>query len=155
MIFVECNADETLLFYLGLPRRRIIHCKGKGEVVTRVKRADGSAVGMIDEDPDRSQPSDLRNYEVLENADGLKLTKRNDGNKYLIVIPDELEVWLYSRAGHSNISPKKFGLPATPEELKKLPHFEKRPGFRKLLKELIDKDGQVPKLKIWIEDVIP
>jgi len=61
MIYVECNADEALVRAL-VPRQRVKHKANKGDVVNAVRKSEGST-GVIDEDPGRAQPTELKkNY---------------------------------------------------------------------------------------------
>ena len=63
MIAVECFADEILVRPMGIRVARITHQKGKGNVVNAVVRGHASA-GVIDQDPDSAQPSELSDFHL-------------------------------------------------------------------------------------------
>jgi len=48
---VECRPDFKLVKVLGIPKKKIKHVAGKGNVCRVLKKKENS-VGMVDEDPD-------------------------------------------------------------------------------------------------------
>lgn len=65
LVLVECNPDVSLLRELGIPRRRIRHAGGKGDICNYLRKSK-NAIALMDEDPDSSQPSYLRKLAEIE-----------------------------------------------------------------------------------------
>ena len=153
-IVVECNADEAVLLSLGIPRKQLLHERGKGEVIKRVLKFD-SAIGLIDEDPSSAQPRDLNNYKEVHIAEGLRLlVRKNDENKKLIIVCPRLEDWLIERAGLSGIQPEDYSLPADPDRLHSIPRYEQKEGFKHFLIELKKRDKGMNLLHQWVSQNI-
>ena len=149
-VLVECYPDAALLRALGVSKKQLRHERGKGEVVKRVRKFD-DAIGLIDEDPDSSQPRDLDNYQQIQTAEGLiLLARRHDKNKRLIVIRPRLEDWLIGRAKSSGIRPEDHGLPSDPDRLHSIPRYEQKESFRRFLAELKEQDKGMRLLHRWI-----
>ena len=155
MIVVEGYADKALVADMGFPKKQIKIGRDKGKVLESVKKTQ-AAIGIIDEDPDSGQPSDLRrNYIEKDSRRTIKLlARKDDDSKRLIQISPRLEDWLYSRALQNQISPMSFGLPKYPEDLHKILRVDKKENFHRFLNELIEADDEVKTLKKWISEVI-
>ncbi len=149
-VLVECYPDEMVLEALGVPKTRLLHLGGKGEVVKRVHKL-GCAIGMIDEDPNSTQPRDLSNYSDTEMAEGLRLcTRDDDPNQRLVIVCPRLEEWLYERAEAMGIRPEAYNLPDTPDRLHNIPRYEQRDNFRRFLTQLVDQDQCMGVLRQWV-----
>jgi hypothetical protein len=149
-IAVECYPDEVVMRAVGVPGKQLLHEARKGEVINWLKKNTG-AVGMVDEDPDSSQPRDLSNYQQIDFAEGLRLlVRRGSSCQKLIVVCPRLEEWLYLRAKSSDIQPEKYGLPANSDHLHSIPRYEKKDGFLRFLEELMAKDKGMRLLRQWI-----
>ncbi|MBM4045564.1 MAG: hypothetical protein FJ279_10650 [Planctomycetes bacterium] len=151
-VFVECYADAALVRTLGVERGRIRHERSKGNVVNRVEESE-QAIGLIDEDPASAQPRALAAYEVFAQGEGLKLlASRARGQKRIIVIQPRLEDWILERAAVSGLRPSKYGLPGGPQELHRIPRYDLKEGYTRLLRDLCEKDAGVRRLAKWISD---
>jgi len=119
MIFVECNADETLVRQVTrISGREIHHAAGKGEVCNRLsKRQD--CIGLVDEDPGSSQPRYIERCTVLEDLsrEGLKVLQDQPNSNRLVVIRPKLEEWVLQAAHLSGLDMGKYSLPDNPREL--------------------------------------
>jgi len=62
MILIECYNDEEFVKQLGFKKRQYKHELNKGEVVKGLKRESNIGVGIVDEDLEANQPSDMRFY---------------------------------------------------------------------------------------------
>jgi len=153
-VLVECDADETVLRVLGLPRKLLLHFGGKYEMVKKLKER-AHDVGMMDEDPGKVQPQDMVSYRQTDSAEGLLLlTRQGSGGQKLVLICPKLEDWLIARAKSSGIRPEDYGLPNDPDHLHNIPRYEQKEGFRRFLAELKEKDKGMNLLRRWLfEDV--
>lgn len=135
---------------MGVSKKQLRHERCKGEVVKRVNKLE-KAVGLIDEDPDSTQPRDLSNYREIQNVQGLRLLiRRDDNNKRLIVICPRLEDWLLQRAKLLGIKPEDFGLPSQADRLHSIVRYDKKAGYIRFLKELKRQDKGMQLLAQWI-----
>ncbi len=152
MIFVECNLDTYLVKSLGFSRKKINHQVGKGNVVRSLRRFPGNK-GIIDEDPGRNQPDDLKNYVEIITKGNIKLLKRkNLETTKLVIISDYLEDLIVKRAQQNQINLKEYGLKPDPIYLHDIPHLEKKTNFQKLLNRLIEIDEEIKILKSWLSN---
>ena len=150
-ILVECFPDEALLRILGVPRKRLLHERSKGRIITRLRDLP-DAMGMVDEDPDSPQHRDLSNYRETQCTQGLRLlTRQGRIGQRIIVLCPRLEEWLIARAEVSGIRPENFGFPGSADRLHGIPHYEARQGFRRFVEELMDRDiGGTGLLRRWV-----
>jgi hypothetical protein len=155
-VLVECYHDTALVRALGVPIRQIGHGQGKGDVLTRLAKQDGSAVGMIDKDPGKqnSNPRELAKYRSEEiTAQGLqRLVHRSDQRKTLILVNPTLEHWLLSRANVQRIQPREYGLPEDARSMHKSPRYDQKPGFHRFLQDLTASDDGMKLLRKWLAD---
>ena len=154
MIIVECFADEFLIKSMGFPQKKIKHEGGKGNVVKAVEKSE-KAIGIIDEDPESSNPKEMSYYISENSSDTIKLMKRQDnsGNK-IVEISDYLESWLIKRAQHNGISLDKYNLPDNPIKMHDIIHIERNINFQKFIDELINVDTEIHTLKKWIKEAL-
>jgi len=150
-ILVECFPDEALLRVLGVPRKRLLHERSKGRIITRLRDLP-NAMGMVDEDPGSAQHRDLSNYQQIKTAQGLRLLiRRGSDAQRLIILCPRLEEWLMQRAKSSGVIPEDYGLSGDADRLHGIPHYENRPGFRRFVEELVNRDTQgIVLLQRWV-----
>jgi hypothetical protein len=151
-ILVECDADETVLRALGVPKKRLLHLGGRNRVISRLRHLPG-AIGVIDEDPGTTQHLDMTSsYHPCETREGLRLLRRQGkGGQKLIMVCPKLEDWLLARAKQARMKPETYGLPGDPDRLHSIPRYEKRDGFSRFLAELMRHDEGVAVLRRWLE----
>jgi hypothetical protein len=151
MIAVECDTDEYLMKMLGFPR--IQHCSGKGDVVRLVSK-NRIRIGMIDEDPGKSQPSLLADYREVESKESVRLFvhKENPENKLIKISPD-LEGWFIRRAKMNSIRLHDYKLTDTQESLH-TPHIERRKNFQEFIRRLVEVDEEAGILREWIRSAV-
>ncbi len=153
MIVVECDPDEFLVKSIGFPRKLIKHESGKGKVLGIINKKQ--AIGIIDEDPDSSQPREMKKYIEKEAMGAIKLLiRKDDDGKRIIQISPYLEQWLLHRARQNGISAKDFGLPDDPKEMHDITHIERNINFQKFLSELIKIDDEIKTIRKWINEAI-
>ena len=150
MISVECNADETLVRALGFPKRQIIHCKGKSEVIKKLVKGL-SAIGIVDEDPGTTPPSNIKIFNLLEHGENESLFGSSDSK--LIVLSPKLEDWILERAKSSKVNLREHKLTNDASRLHDLLaskiHQKK---FENLLLELISKkDKGLQLIESWLK----
>jgi len=139
-ILVECFPDEALLRILGVPRKRLLHERSKGRIITWLMNLP-DAMGMVDEDPGSTQHRDLGSYRETQSAQGLRrLARQGSGGQRLVVLRPRLDEWLIQRAKTSGIKPENFGLPANADRLHAKPHYETKPEFRRFIEQLMSRD---------------
>jgi len=149
-IGAECYPDQALLLSLGVQRKQLLHEARKGEVLKWLRKTPGG-VGMVDEDPDSSQPLELSSYREQKTAEGLRLlTRQGSSGQRLIVLCPRLEEWLMQRARSSGIKADDYGLPHDPDRLHSVPHYEQKDGFRQFLAALNSRDKGMSLLRRWV-----
>lgn len=147
MIAVECDSDVDLVRFLGVSKKGILHAGCISKVVKHLSegRAD---TGLVDEDPKGTHSSEFRNYKPIEQRGGFKLLRhRNKSGKRLIVICPRFEEWLLGRAKAVGLDPSGFGLPADAHALHNSGRYERKPGYRRFLEELLSLDVEFQRLK--------
>lgn len=148
-VFVECCADKELARTLGVRKRDLHHEHGSDEVMKRLRNWPDSVIGMIDEDPGTGhQACDLGKYTMKDERHGLRLLQR--GEKRVVVVSPRLEEWLIDRARLSGIAPGDYGLPESGRALHRIPRYDRKPGFRSFLTELLAADEGMKTLKTWL-----
>lgn len=147
MIVVECNSDQYLVNALGF--RKVRHCTGKGDVLRFVEKRE-VVIGIIDEDPGKSQPSNLTRFRKIDSHGSLSLFVNSQNEKCkLIKISPDLEGWFLERAKKNGISLKEYRLPDTKEGLH-LPHIERKQHFGEFVRNLIEVDEEAKCIREWI-----
>ncbi|MBI4312045.1 MAG: hypothetical protein HY681_09720 [Chloroflexi bacterium] len=138
MIYVECYADETLVQVVTkLPRRQIGHeLKGKYGVAERLV-SRSNVVGMIDEDPGKSQPRYLNGLHVAREIEefGLRLLSDPRRGNHVVLLQPRLEEWVLTASQRNLVDIRDFGLPRNASELHGIGKSE-RPKLEKLFGEL-------------------
>jgi hypothetical protein len=149
MIAVECFPDEILVRSMGIPVARITHQKGKGNVVNAVIKGQAS-IGLIDEDPDSAQPSDLTRFRSVQRQGAVALMEHSGASdRRLAMISPRLEEWLIARAVASDVRPTDYGLPETAKDLKRR-RYDRLPKYRTFLDQLGAKDAEFKALRTWL-----
>lgn len=118
MILIECFNDEELVKQLGFKKKQYKHERNKGEVVKGLKKEPSISIGIVDEDQEANQPSEMRFYQTIDTMDSIKL-KKKDTTKFLIEISPRLEDWIYGVARRNKIIPEDYGLPKMAHKLPK------------------------------------
>ena len=151
MIIVECNTDKYYITNLGFPKRLIKHESCKGDVIRKIIKNSGY-IGIVDEDPDSNQPSEMNNFQQIERKNDITLFQRKDNeNIKLIQISPNLESWFIKRARNNGINPHDYDLADTFDSLH-VPHIEKRHRFKEFLYKLVSVDEEGKQLKKWLID---
>jgi hypothetical protein len=152
MIVVECYSDKFFINRL-LPREKIIHAFSKGKVLSHIDEIS-NIVGLIDADPYDSQPGALRNYDRIEETNGMAiLTKKGNNTNKLIELNPRFEEWIIKRAEQNGISLRQFDLPETASELHNIKRIDKDPRFLRLIDSLIARDPELERIKTVIREV--
>jgi len=150
VIAVECFPDEVLVRSLGVPVARVRHSRGSGNVLNDLLRGH-AAWGMIDEDPGKTRPAEIKRFiEQERQGSVILMTGGKDAGGRLVMICPRLEEWLLARASASGVNPGDYGLPASSKALRKLGRFERRPRFRPFLEALLAADVEMQTLKKWV-----
>lgn len=120
MIFLECDADETLVRTItGLSRREISHeLKGKFGVAAQL-RGRRDCIGVIDEDPGKNQPAYLSGLIEQQNlsSENLKLLFDTPRNNYVVLLCPRLEEWIIRVTHHARLHMADYNLPDDPDRL--------------------------------------
>ena len=150
MILIECFNDEELVKQLGFKKKQYKHERNKGEVVNRLKKEPSTSIGIVDEDQEANQPSEMKFYQTIKVIDSIKL-KKKDAIRFIIEISPYLEEWIYRVARRSKIIPEDYGLPKDAHKLPKKPDYK----FKEFLKVLIENnDLEIKTMRQWIMEAI-
>ena len=144
IIYVECKPDFKLVEVLGIPKKKIKHVAGKGNVC-RVLKKKGNSVGMVDEDPDCPQPSYLKDLQMVEESHGINLSDNRSHNLLILLCPN-LEAWILEAAKEAGVDVCNYNLPNNASELHEVINIniEKLEG---LLRNLSDKSDRMRELR--------
>lgn len=148
MIYLECEADKTLVSALGIPRKEIKHMFSKGNVCNRLEKSKNSK-GLVDEDPLSPQPSYIGKLRPISNKHGIKLLLDEKNQNYLIVLCPRLEDWVLNVTIEAKIDLLNYGLPSDPNKLHETLNI-KLDKF----KDLIDKINQKSEMLKTLEGFI-
>lgn len=119
MIFVECKPDKLLVRIIAdIPRKTIRHAGNKFEVIKRLSKYS-QGLGIIDEDPGRNQPIQLKTAKEISTQDikAADLILLSYKSNLVLIIRPRLEEWILKTAKELNVNPKDFKLPDDPEQL--------------------------------------
>lgn len=154
MIIVECYLDEYVIKSLGFSTHTIRHQPGKGRVLKSLRKKFGK-VGIVDEDPESSQPRDLENYVVVKRSKDITFFERKEDSEVkLIQISNYLEHWIIKRSAVNNLDINAYGFPNNPIKLHEIPHIERIQNFQNFLQDLIQADNEFALLRDWISSII-
>lgn len=119
MIYVECKPDLALVRAITeIPRKEIIHEGGKSEVCRRLEKRM-NCKGLVDEDPQSSQPPYIRRMKEERDLSKhkVKILHDNSNENYLVVLCPRLEEWILEAAKEANIDVRNYNLPDDPAKL--------------------------------------
>jgi len=150
MIYVECKPDFVLAS-LFVSKKGIIHAGNKSEVIKCLRKRN-NCKGMIDEDPGHSQPSYLKEFNLVKESSnlGIKIL-RDKRNNYLIVLCPRLEEWILNSAKERKIDLEKdYRLPAEENKFHAVINANIS-KFELLIKDLRNKSLRFKKLRECFE----
>ena len=119
MIFVECKPDRLMVRIIAdVKKKEIRHAGNKFEVMKQLDKYDG-ALGIIDEDPGKTQPSQIKKAKDISKDDirAVDLIILSYRNNIVLILRPRLEEWLLKTTREINIDPRKFKLPRDPKRL--------------------------------------
>ncbi len=151
MIIIECKNDQFLLEKMGFNERDLLHEWGKGRVLISLDKGKGR-IGLVDEDPGKSQPSVLRSYQIVETLETISLKKHRTKEIYICSLYPDLEGWIIKRSRTLGFDLRSYDIPETPESMHRTLDLVKRKGFDRLLGDLIKKDEEFKKVKHWLSE---
>ena len=143
--YVEDVAHRELVLVLTKVSKKQVRFKGmcETEVLKALKEeSEEHIVGVVDEDPDKSQPPLLRNFEEFANDERANIRILRLNKAKLIILRPSVEEWILEVARNSGLDVKKYGLPEDAEKLHK--HLKSREQkihkkFREFLEDLTDR----------------
>ena len=134
MIFVECNADKTLLTSLGIQSQEICHVFSKGNVCNRLRK-NKNCLGLVDEDPGSGQPQYMSELKLVSHDNAIKvLNDKNNQNKIIVLCP-RLEDWIVDAAKEAEVDLANYHLPSNGKALHKVINT-RLDEFEKLIKDM-------------------
>ena len=141
---VECNPDQLLVEVLFNARKREInHAGDRGRVLKALRRREGAALGVVDEDPDSGTSLEIllqreRFQEINEEDDEyLGIRRFKYGEKMILALQPNLEGWTIRMARACGIRLKDYGLPEDPDELHSRINNNLE-SYRRLLRDLVE-----------------
>lgn len=145
MIFVECNADKTLVRNLGIAKNEIIHSGNKGDVCNSLKKAKNSK-GLVDEDPLSTQPSYIKELKSVLHESGIKLFYHEKNRNHLIVLCPRLEDWILKAVEELELNVEDYSLANDAGELHENININLK-QFEKLLEDIKEKSNRMKTLR--------
>lgn len=137
---------------LHFSRKIIRHEANKPKVIEKLRKLD-ARIGIIDEDPDSEQPSDMKNYQEIERVGDIIIFERKDNTKkHLFVICPRMEDWLLKRAAGNNISLRNFNLKNDPNEIHEI-NIERNVNYRNFINKVIEVDDEIDTLRARIAKI--
>lgn len=120
------------------PKTELIHSGNKPGVIKRLLKIYTNSIGLIDEDPSKSQPRSLQKFQEIDSNETheIKLLFHPNTNNHLIVIRPRLEEWILKAARLANIDVRDYNLPNDPYWFKKFINLN-LDKFEKLLNNLM------------------
>ena len=112
--YVEDVAHRELILVLTKVSRKQVRFKGmcKTEVLKALKEESKEhVVGVVDEDPDKTQPPLLRNFEEFANDEHANIRILRLNKAKLIILRPRVKEWILKVARNSGLDVKKYGLP--------------------------------------------
>lgn len=134
MIFVECNADKTLLTSLGIGTQEICHAFSKGNVCNRLRK-NKNCIGLVDEDPGSGQPQYLGTLTMVSDENAVRVLNDETNQNKLIVLCPRLEDWIVAAAKQAEVDLATYKLPANGNALHKVVNV-RLDDFEQLIKEM-------------------
>lgn len=150
MHIVECDADVAFVSELAsISERRIMHTNGKHSVLRRLIFKDTNSIGMVDQDPLRTQPKKFlqRFTEVSYSADDkLKIRSLPRRHNHLIILCPRLEEWILEASRRAGIDVQRYNLPRHPNNLHAVINFRLN-RLRQLTHDLMQRSNRVRTLQ--------
>ncbi|MEI9919581.1 MAG: hypothetical protein WDO14_12350 [Bacteroidota bacterium] len=115
-IALECKPDERLVMGLGVPRKKVLHQNDKGDVCNFLQKSIGN-IGLIDEDPNGSQPRLLSQFKIL--SENHRIRNLTDKKNSLVVICPRLEDWIVEVCHNADVKLSDYSLASNPKDLAK------------------------------------
>lgn len=117
--------------------------------------ADDFCVGIIDEDRNKNELDYLKEFDLMNETNSLKLWKHKDKHHYIIQLRPVIENWIISACRDVGITLKSYGLPESLKDLLRLTKAvtsKRDQRFIQLFKDLLKKESvPVLQLKQWLE----
>lgn len=139
MFLVECLADETMMKSIT-SNQKIVHIGGKSRIINLLTKRESryhNNKGIIDEDPNSSQPRRLKRFIEKSNYPeyGIIVLYYPVKNNYLIVIQPTLEAWILKAVSEAKINIENYNLPKSVKHLH-LKINTRLHNFKRLLSDL-------------------
>ncbi len=134
MIFVECNADKTLLTTLGIRPKEICHAFNKGNVCNRLRK-NRNCLGLVDEDPGSGQPQYLGTLAMVSDENAVRVLSDENNQNQIIVLCPRLEDWIVAAAKQAEADLTNYHLPDSGNALHKVVNT-KLDEFERLIKDM-------------------
>ncbi len=110
MIYLECYSDKALVSAFGIPKKEINHVYSKGNICNRLAKGR-NCIGLVDEDPESSQPSYFRKLHTGSRQSEIALFYDKESNNRIIALCPRLEEWILKAAKEAGVNLDKYGLP--------------------------------------------
>ncbi len=144
MIFVECDADKTLLTSLGIQSQQICHVFSKGNVCNRLRK-NKNCLGLVDEDPDSGQPQYLGTLTLDSHDHGVKVLNDKNNQYKIIILCPRLEGWIVAAAKQAEVNLATYHFPDHGKTFHKVVN-SRLDDFEKLIKDLKESSPMVKHL---------
>jgi hypothetical protein len=151
MILVECYPDLSLLTVLGFGKVTR-HMKGKGNILNQLK-TNPSDIGIMDLDPGKISLKQMSEYIEVSKDHGIICMKHREKGTMVILIEPDLEGWLLTRIRETGSRPSAYGLPDDAARLHGFPRYDRNPGFRRCLNDLMTRDLGFLRLRSLLKDL--
>ena len=145
MIYVECNADKTLVSALGFPRREIKHAHSKGNVCKRLESSRNSK-GLVDEDSFSTQPRYIEKLKLLSHEDDVKVLYDGRAQNCLIMLCPRLEEWILKVVKEVKVDIGDYNLPNDADRLHKTINIKLK-NFENLIEDIKESSRMVKTLE--------
>ena len=147
-IFCECDNDVALLTGLGKTRKQRKHAGSKGEVCNLLKKSKNE-IGIVDEDPGKSEPSYKKELSVISSNYDFKIYTDNKRGHILIEICPELEEWIIKIANKNHFNFSDYFLPDTPDKLREI-NDNQRKHLIKMIIDMTLRSQELQKLQKYL-----
>jgi hypothetical protein len=151
---VECDTEVVLVSTIAsISARRIEHPAGKSRVVSQLMRSYEGAVGIIDEDPNSTQPPDIKRFKELEFSERHKIRILHDPqrNNRLVILCPRFEEWIIQAAREANVNMNQYNLSDDPVELHEIINIKTK-RLHDLIEELNQTSPRVKALRAFIRE---
>lgn len=160
-IVPECFVDTRIAELLA-ECKSLNHQHGCGNVsrILQTKLKDSIALGIIDEDKNKTSPKYFDEFYTVERQNSLLLKKHGKNKHFLIIVCPEIENWLLMEAQSVGIRPEseRFGLPSNMQgfiKVSKLSDIYKNDGFKVFIRDLLKAEAPgISTMKKWIDQFI-